>query len=326
MTREDCRSSWQRSQVPCLWHLPKLRMRQKPSASSCCYSASPAASILSNANQLLRADRYRPDIMHIHGLWRPHYHQFAKVARQKNIPYVISPHGMLEANALSISKWRKRIAWRLFQWRDLRLSSALHATTSREAETFNLKGLDNRCIIAPPGVHLPKADYRARHTSEKRVLFLGRLHPIKGIDRLVNAWIRVNPAGWRLAVAGPDEAGMRSRLEQQLKTASITTVDWIGPVFGAKKSELYSSTDLLVVPSLSENFCIVVIEALSHGIPVIATHGTPWHSLIDFECGWWVENSEIVLARALVQATSLSRTDLAIMGERGKRLINSTYS
>ena len=138
--------------------------------------------------------------------------------------------------------------------------------------------------------------------AKRTVLYLGRLHPLKGLDLLVEAWARVRagsqpetphgkrqssrPSGdvsdWRLIIAGPDEQGTRAALERQARERGVLeSIEFLGPVYGAEKDRLLESVDLFVLPSRSENFGLVVAEALAAGVPVIATQAAPWAVLED---------------------------------------------
>jgi glycosyltransferase involved in cell wall biosynthesis len=97
----------------------------------------------------------------------------------------------------------------------------------------------------------------------------------------------------------------------------------MGEVTGDKKRAAFYSADACIVPSFSENFCMVVAEALAHGVPVIASRGTPWAKVEEYGCGLWVENSPDELRKAIV---AMERMDLAAMGAKGKTWMSTEYS
>jgi glycosyltransferase involved in cell wall biosynthesis len=155
----------------------------------------------------------------------------------------------------------------------------------------------------------------------RRALFIGRIHPKKGILSLIDAWAAIRPEGWMLDVAGPDEGGHMAEVEAKIKQHQLEDkVVCHGPIFGEQKEKLFHRASLLVVPSLSENFGIVVAEGLACGLPVIATTGMPWEILVQKECGWWIHPDAGSLAETLTKATRLSAAELARMGERGRVL------
>ena len=120
-------------------------------------------------------------------------------------------------------------------------------------------------------------------------MFLSRIHPVKGLMNLVAAWERVRPERWRMVVAGPDEGNYLAEVETAVQRAGLErNFDFVGPVAGAAKEKLYREADLFILPTFSENFGMVVTEALSYGVPVITTKGAPWKGLVDHRCGWWL--------------------------------------
>ena len=153
----------------------------------------------------------------------------------------------------------------------------------------------------------------------RTALFLSRIHPVKGLLELVDAWGQVRPAGWRMVITGPDEGGHRAVVDARVLAQGLAAdFAFIGAVDGAKKTALYRSADLFILPSFSENFGVVVAEALTHGLPVLTTQGTPWQDLPAHGCGWWVPADARSLADALRQATSLTDAERQAMGEQGQ--------
>ena len=146
-----------------------------------------------------------------------------------------------------------------------------------------------------------------------------RGHPVKGLFNLVRAWAQLNPAGWRLCIAGPDEAGHLQEVLALVKELGIQRgVNYVGPVDGAAKSALYNSADVFVLPTFTENFGVVVAEALAHGLPVITTRGAPWADLNAYGCGWWVDIGVDPLVQALREAMALSDDQRRAMGALGR--------
>jgi glycosyltransferase involved in cell wall biosynthesis len=260
-------------------------------------------------------------LMHDHGLWLPVNHTSARVARTMHLPRVVSPRGMLEPWALSYRAWKKRVAWYLYQYRDLRAARLLHATGMQEAENIRRLELRQPIAVIPNGIELPPFKARSnRNTDSRTILFLGRIHPIKGLLNLVQAWRCVIRADWKLVIAGPDEDGHRWDVETAIRQAGLEQcVEFTGSVEGETKVALFRRADVFVLPSFSENFGVVVAEALASGVPVIATKGTPWEGLVAHRCGWWVDVGVEPLAAALREATALSDEERRAMGERGRR-------
>jgi len=266
-------------------------------------------------------------LIHDNGIWLPTNHAAAMVARKVDIPLIVSTHGMLEPWSLSHRAWKKRLAWRLYQHRDLLTARVLHATAQQEADNLRWLGLRQPIAIIPNGVDLPAWSEDSKVQEVPRIaLFLSRIHPIKGLLNLVDAWRVARPCGWRVIIAGPDEEGHRAVVEERIKAAGLAAdFEFVGAVDGSDKTALYCRADLFVLPSFTENFGVVVAEALACGVPVITTKGTPWGGLVTHRCGWWVEIGSEPLIGALLEATSLPPAVIGEMGKRGRSYVEQHF-
>ena len=282
-------------------------------------------------------------IIHDTGLWLLTNHAAAEVCKELNLPRIVSPRGMLTASALQHKGWKKRIAWTLYQRRDLRTAHVLHATSPAEVQDFRAAGLTQPVAMIPNGVALPfplRLD-RGEGQGEvsnvpclppsishlRTILFLSRIHPIKGLPDLIKAWALVKPTGWRVVIAGMDEGRHAAELKAEIRNLKLENdFEFVGPVAGEGKWSLYGQADLFVLPSHSENFGIVVAEALASGVPVITTRATPWEDLVTHRCGWWTENGPEPLAAALRDALSRTDEERREMGNRGRLLVEQKYS
>jgi glycosyltransferase involved in cell wall biosynthesis len=154
---------------------------------------------------------------------------------------------------------------------------------------------------------------------------MSRIHPVKNLAGLLQAWAMLRPEvvkGWRLRIAGPDEGGHGKEIEALIQTLGLQdSVELIGPVGEDRKAAVYQSADLFVLPSFSENFGVVVAEALTHSLPVITTRGTPWSGLVTNGCGWWIDIGTEPLTQALQEAMSLSCDKRRAMGVRGREYV-----
>jgi len=269
------------------------------------------------------------DILHAHGIWQRHHHTVAQDGSRKSIPRIVSPRGMLEPWAINHKKLKKKIAWHLYQKRDLQSADGLHATAQSEAIQLRKLGLTPPILEAANGVDVPATfnPTDATQTDTKTALFLSRIHPKKGLPLLIEAWSRVLPEDWKMIVVGPNEGGHLEEV-RQLVTASGLEPNWefTSPVEGAKKWGALAKADLFILPSYSENFGMVVAEALAVGTPVITTTGTPWEGLHEHRCGWWVEPTVKGLADALMEATLISSCERQSMGDRGKSWVKRDFS
>ena len=273
----------------------------------------------------------RPDLIHLHGIWDWSIHLAAVAARRLRIPYIIAPRGSLEPWCLEQKKWKKRLALALYQRRDLKAAVALHATAPSEAAQFRRLGFTQTIIESPNGVIVPsELPARAPADGVRRALFVSRMHPKKGVLELVEAWARVKPAGWACELVYTTNGAFERQYEEQVKARvrDLGLEDafiFTGPLMDEAKWTAYRRADLFVLPTHSENFGIVVAEALWAGVPVVTTKGTPWAELAVRRCGWWVDIGVEPLADALRQALGLSDEERREMGARGRELVEEKY-
>lgn len=271
-------------------------------------------------------------VIHTQDLWTPEVHLAAEAARQLGLPLVMSITGTLTPWALRHKAAKKKIGWRVYQKRDLAKAAVFHATSRREAADIRRLGLANPIAVIPLAVSLPEsAEFGARRPDGadrlRTVLYLSRIHEKKGLIHLVRAWDRLRPPGWRAVIAGQDDFGYRAVLEEEIRQRGLVDAfSFRGFVSREEKDQLYREADLFVLPTYSENFGLVVPEALSRGLPVITTTGTPWEDLRTRRCGWWIETGDNPLAEALREACALSDGERKELGNRGRKLVEEEYS
>ncbi len=264
------------------------------------------------------------DWVHVHGNWTFLVYWSCLWACLLGKPYVMSPQGSFDPVRLAYSAWKKK----LVGWIDrffLRRARLIHVTAPIEgdwAERFARCRLPLQII--PNGVSMPAHLSPPKPLSDERtILYIGRIHPLKGIDLLLEAWRSLAPANGRLIIAGPDAPN-------QVDISDLTNVSVLPGVFGQGKWELIQSCDYLVLPTRSENFGIVVAEALACGKPVICTQGAPWRDLLDgldgaHRCGWWTPVSQAAIADALTEAINLPEATYRTYQSNGINLIRNRY-
>jgi len=251
------------------------------------------------------------DVVHVHSLWEEVQHRAAVAAYRQATPYLVTPHGMLDPWSLSQSRWKKKLylAWRLRK--NLRRAAALHFTTQTEADVVAPLRLGPAALIETLGLDLsefetlpPAGTFRSRYPAIGRrriVLFLGRLHPCKGLELLIPAFDEVAPRDAALVIAGPDSDGYRANLEDQIATRQLTDrVLFTGMLHGAERVAAFADADLFVLPSYHENFGIAVVEALAAGTPVLITNQVNiWQDVAAASVGGVVKTDAQALANEL---------------------------
>ncbi len=280
------------------------------------------------APALGRAVRKAPvDVVHSHGLW-----MYPSIAAQRSgKPCVISPHGMLDPWALALSGWKKKIAGAVFQNAHLRQAACIHALGQSEADSIRAYGLRNPVCVIPNGIDLPlPGDEPATFEgeippNEKVLLYLGRLHPKKGLPALIRAWSAADPS-WHLVIAGWDQAGHENELKQLTAELRIERVHFPGPQFGAAKSAAYRRADAFILPSLSEGLPMVILEAWAHGKPVLMTDACNLPEGFAARAAIRITPDADSIARGLCELAALPGTEWLTMGRRGRQLVEQRFA
>ncbi len=271
-----------------------------------------------------------PALLHIHGLWI--YPSVAAIQwSRRSKPYVVSPHGMLDPWALKNSRWKKRISAALYEDRHLQGAACLHALNYFEAEAMRAYGLKNPICVIPNGVELP-VEPRTKPSREgkRNLLYLGRLHPKKGLPLLVEAWCRVQrtaeESGWRLIVAGWDQLGHQSELQTlAAKLHSGSSIEFVGAQFGEAKAALFQEASAFILPSLSEGLPITILEAWSWRLPVLMTASCNLPEGSRAGAAIMMEADVEDICGALSKLFSMDSIEREAMGARGRRLVEEHF-
>lgn len=225
-------------------------------------------------------------LVHFHGLWQPVHVRLARQCRTLRIPYVVSPHGMLEPWAWRHKWWKKWPYFHLVEKGYLRRARALLATAAPEAERLKKFLPQQRIEPLPLGLtSIAREDYeRAREhlgwkPEERVLLFLSRIHVKKGLDLLLHAlasmpWLK----GTRLVIVGEGDPAYVRSLRQFAgeQAAKLPPIDWVGAIWGDARWPYFQGADLFCLPTHSENFGLAVLEACQVGTPALTTTETPW--------------------------------------------------
>ncbi len=248
------------------------------------------------------------DIVHIFGGWTPFYIKSSFIAHKLKKKIIIHPMGFYEPWSLSQKRMKKYLAWNLYQKKMLLNADFIHCASVKEEQ--NLKRLNSnfKTTILPFGIDQKDIVSKISTKIKKRCLFFSRLHKGKGLDKLLKAWVDINNKNWNLDIIGFGNEKYYKKLYDIKKYKKIR---FLKP-FSSKnrKFKTFEKYDLLVLPSTSENFGFVVLEALARGLPVLTTNGTPWNIIQDKNAGWIINNSLIELKLALHQIFGFSKKEL----------------
>ena len=271
----------------------------------------------------------RFELIQIQSMWEWPYHKVMAEARKQGIPYIITPRGMLEPWSLSQKKWKKKLAWWLYQRNDVQKSACVFTTAKMEAVHIRNLGITTCKAIIPNGIETDGYPCKSSvgHV-KKQVLFLSRIHVKKGIELLFEAWKRIHTdyQDWQLLVIGNGETEYIHSLENRVESLGLKdSIKILPPVFGEAKIKVYQESALFCLPSFSENFGMVIAEAMSCGTPVITTTNCPWIILNDTKTGWCIDLSVDNLEYALRKALSMNPTELYDMGQKASKLIYDNF-
>ena len=265
------------------------------------------------------------DVVHLTGTYSFPVIPALLLCRVFGRPVVWSPRGGLQRWAGSSRPWAKLLWERVCNALLVKGRAVLHVTSEKEGKESGLRIPRAEIACVPNGVELPAmpANRRWKPEGRLRLLYMGRLDPKKGIENLLKALVSLSDIDLQLMICGrgvEDYEEKLQRLVAQLRLGG--RVRFLGQVDGVNKAHVVFHSDLCVVPSFTENFGMVVAEALAHGVPVIASQGTPWAGLVQRGCGMWVENSPQSLAGAIAL---MSQSNLELMGDRGRKWMERDF-
>jgi len=280
----------------------------------------------------------RFDLVHIHEIWHhPHFVAY-RAARKAKKPFIITVHDALEPWCLNYKALKKRIYAALIQRRILNKAAAIHTITQEEVEHIKAFGVDSPIFTIPNGIDLeefselpPREEIEKLYPElqdKKVVLFLGRIHPKKGLDLLARAFGKIarERKDVHLIIVGPDERGYRSEVERLLVSEGVVEkVTFTGMLTGREKLAALSRADICVIPSYSEVRSIVALEAIICRLPVIITRQCHFPEVAEARAGIVIDSDSAQLAEAMVKL--LDNTKLREeMGNNGRRLVMKRFT
>lgn len=266
------------------------------------------------------------DVVHLHGLWDPFLFRIFLISKLKGAKIVISPHGMLESEALKSSRIKKKIAWFFFQKLMIKFTDLIIVNSEREKENSKklIKNLNK--VVIPNGVN-PELGIYDSIRNNPYILFLSRLDPIKGLPVLLEAWARVkNKKSYELVICGDGGGDYVSFLNGLIKKYDLAENTFmLGNVSGKYKWSILKNSNFFILPSYSENFGIAVAEALYSGVPVIVSNNTPWLNLEELGIGWNIDVDVECIRLALENAINISTAELAKFKSQAKQYSNNKF-
>jgi glycosyltransferase involved in cell wall biosynthesis len=278
------------------------------------------------------------DLVHIQELWHYPGYIASKIARSRNVPYIVTIHGELNEWNLQQKRLKKQIYMTAIQRGILQKSAALHAITQAESNRIRQLEIETPVAMIPNGIHteefenLPdRSQFVSRYPElENRliVLFLGRIQQKKGLDILAQAFgnlVRTRH-DVRLVVAGPDEDNTLTEIKTILKSqGALEKAVFPGMLTGEQKLEALSAADIFALTSYSEGFSVALLEALSAGLPLVITDECNFPEVGDSRAGFVVRPNDSETASALMSL--LDSADLRReMSENARRLVRSNYT
>ena len=275
-------------------------------------------------------DEIRLDIVHVNCCWMPQCALVQRWAQRVGYKIVLTPHGMLEPWIMKRHYWTRKLpALWLYQKRAVVKADCLHATAESEKENLLKLGYNRNIEVIANGIEVDSIAIKSSWKRNRQILFLSRIHVKKGIEFLLEAVavLKERLQGYTIYIAGEGDAAYIDQLKTKAQSSGIgQLVKFCGGVYGDEKWRLFRQADVFVLPTYSENFGIVVAEALACGTPVVTTKGTPWEELQTYRCGWWTEIGTQPLVDALNEFLSLNESELEVMGKNGCRLVEEKYS
>ena len=272
-------------------------------------------------------------VFHIHGIWSAPQYYAAEVAYQKGVPFLITPHGMLEPwlwdKQGPMIYMKKKIYWTAFAYPKFKNASTIHAITPLERDSLRKLFPFKRIEVIPNAIELNEITHSEKSEKKKTILFLGRIEPKKGVDLLLHAFSEARLSkDWTVEIVGPvwSDSYLAKLRAIVAKQGLCDQVIFHGPVFGDAKLALINSAWVLVAPSHSEVVGLVNLEAAERGLPTITTNTT---GLYDWESdggGFLIKPTVESLTNALKKAASWSDEERVDRGFASRELIKKRYS
>lgn len=280
----------------------------------------------------------RLDILHLHGIWMYNHYISYNIQRKKHIPVIISPHGMLDPWAYNNSYLKKKLIEKMFANKSFNNAHCFHALCEAEAHSIQNHGIRKPIAIIPNGIYLP--DESIKYTqpwkdndAKFNLLFLGRIHPKKGLINLIDSIKIIKQIApdlmkvWNIKIAGWDQLNHQKVLEHLVNKYGLNqNIEFLGPLFGPQKVAAYQNADAFILPSYSEGLPISILEAWSYKLPVLKTEFCNLPNGFLAKAAMKIENSPVEMAHEIMSFMSLNDEKRKLIGLNGFKLVKENYN
>jgi glycosyltransferase involved in cell wall biosynthesis len=281
-------------------------------------------------------------VVHIHGVWQHPGHYAAAAARKCRIPYILAPHGMLDAGSLSMGRrWAKSMAWFLWDSVMVNRAAAIQCLNSAEircspalANTTNAiigNGIPVHAManLPPRGLWRQQMKANLGYTRRPIALFLSRIHPKKGLERLLPLWpeiLKQRPE-LLLVIAGTGEVAHVDQVKEVAKRHKLEdAVFFAGQLSGATKWQALTDADIFLLPSYQEGFSMAITEAMAAGLPVVITRECNFDEVEQVHAGVVIDNGDMAAFVRAVAHLVDDAADRQRMGHNGRLLVQQRFT
>lgn len=275
-----------------------------------------------------------PQIIHQQGIWM--YHSYAALKYKEinsKVVKIVETHGMLDPWAVKNSAWKKKIVSFLYENKNLSSSDCIHALCQSEYESIRLFGLKNPVAIIPNGIELP-CNITLKRNNEKRILlYIGRIHPKKGLKEMILGLARLKHISlnffddWCVRIAGWDQNGHINELQELVEKNHLShNVSFIGAIYGDEKKEELCRANAFILPSFSEGLPMSILEAWSYQLPVIMTDYCNLQEGFDANAAYHIEPNPESICNGLLNFNKKSINEIEAMGKNGLDLVLERFT
>ncbi len=265
------------------------------------------------------------DIVHQHGIWTMVSTATQNWHRETKKSYVISPHGMLDPWAVKNSAWKKRLARLAYEGTNLKNSACFLVGSESEADAVRSYGLNQPTPIIPNGVNMRSFRVAKPDGQQRTMLYLGRLHPKKGIENLIRAWQRIQPQNWQLNIAGEGDRDYEAQLASMI-SEKPENIALVGPLYHEEKDAAYESSDAFILPSFSEGMPMVVLDAFAMSLPALITDACNLSEAFTRNAAIRIEPSVESISDKLRELDQMTNEQLTAVASAGHQYAEKNFS